>query len=499
MKSIYYEILNPKNLRYNIVFCSIICYCLTAIFSVGFHHEDEHYQIIEFAEHRAGHIDQVTWEYGAKIRPSIQPVICLILFKIIRWAGIDDHFTMATVLKLLSGVLSIFIINVFVKNYQTKVDAKFSGIFICFSFLLWFLPYIAVRFSSESFSALFCLLVISKAINLQKSAKHADYLLFGIFAGSAIMLRLQCSALIFGVILWLIIVEKVKISKCLIIAGIMMLTILTGVFIDYLFYGTFTLTAYNYFDYNLVKGVANDFGIEPWYKIFQYTVEGPGPIFGILTFFSLVLVGVFDRKNVLLWAVIPFILIHTISPHKELRFLFTIAFLAPGIIIKGLEIIDLKIASFNNVFSNTLYTILFSLNLIGLLTVCTKSPRNGQTEIAYFIGHKYNAKQINLLCSFDNNPFDPTINYKHQFYKVESLRVTEINSIWDKNLPRLIDNKSVNLLLINNSEYTGLKSLSRLKDLRMVKVKGTDNIFIRFVLGVYGIDCDKQLQLYEYN
>jgi phosphatidylinositol glycan class B len=54
-------------------------YLLTAIHSNGFHHPDEHYQIVELAGLKGGWNTgaNLTWEYDAQIRPALQPMIAL--------------------------------------------------------------------------------------------------------------------------------------------------------------------------------------------------------------------------------------------------------------------------------------------------------------------------------------------------------------------------------------------------------------------------------------
>ena len=58
---------------------------LSSIFSVGFYHPDEHYQILEFANYKLGNINssQLPWEFHEKIRPTLQPLLALITIKIL--------------------------------------------------------------------------------------------------------------------------------------------------------------------------------------------------------------------------------------------------------------------------------------------------------------------------------------------------------------------------------------------------------------------------------
>ncbi len=60
----------------------IITLVLTSIFSLGYHHFDEHFQILEFAGSK---LDLTTpnnlpWEYDYQMRPAIQPAIAVCLY-----------------------------------------------------------------------------------------------------------------------------------------------------------------------------------------------------------------------------------------------------------------------------------------------------------------------------------------------------------------------------------------------------------------------------------
>ena len=83
---------NRRKLTTKLVFTgAALVYLLTAIGSAGSYHPDEHYQIIEFAELKAGHNkpDDLAWEYRARIRPAIQPALCFAVFRLSRPLGIN--------------------------------------------------------------------------------------------------------------------------------------------------------------------------------------------------------------------------------------------------------------------------------------------------------------------------------------------------------------------------------------------------------------------------
>ncbi|MFM8269732.1 MAG: hypothetical protein ACKN9V_06035, partial [Pseudomonadota bacterium] len=86
----------------------LTCLLIAAFFSIGFHHFDEHFQILEFAGSRLGlsSSSDLPWEYQAQMRSSFQPSIVLLVHKILAIFQSKDPFLAALILRLLSAVLS---------------------------------------------------------------------------------------------------------------------------------------------------------------------------------------------------------------------------------------------------------------------------------------------------------------------------------------------------------------------------------------------------------
>ncbi len=63
---------------------SILLHILTSVFSVGYHHGDEHYQLLEFAGLKLGVNCQydMAWEYDCYMRPGLQPFVAFVFIKI---------------------------------------------------------------------------------------------------------------------------------------------------------------------------------------------------------------------------------------------------------------------------------------------------------------------------------------------------------------------------------------------------------------------------------
>jgi len=482
-----------------IISIGFIIYLLNSINSIGFHHPDEHYQIIQFAEYRLGLTQDISWEYGVRMRSAIQPALCMVVFSLARDLGIDDHFVLAEILRWISAFFALLTILIFTKTYSCFIDQRYLKIFYLISFSLWFLPYVNVRFSSENWSGLLCMLAIAKMLRLSQSEDKYLAVVTGILCGLSILFRYQAIFLVLGLVLWVFVVSKAHFSKILILLSSIIGVLLIGVLLDSWFYHEFTVSILNYFQINVINGVATNFGTSPWYEIFLHVLREPGWPFGVIILISFVLIFVFEKTNIIIWTVIPFFIVHMLSPHKEPRFLFVLVNLVPGIIVLGIQIFEKKFLKVNFILSSFLLCIFFIINSFGLLIILTKTPRRGEIELARFIHKTYKRKSVNLITSFDNNPFDPKMNFKQNFYKDNRVRITDINSIWLTDIKQLIKPREQNILVLSVMENTGIRMAKRLKDMHLTKIYSTCPGVLDLLLEIYDREMrEKQLELYYF-
>ena len=98
-----------------------------------------------------------------------------------------------------------------------------------------------------------------------------------------------------------------------------------GIAIDSYFYGEFTVSWWNFFDWNVVKNISSYFGVEPFYYYFNtlwkvlLTTSLPLAIFGVSNSLA-------NWKSVFPFIVfvLPYFLFSSLQPHKEDRFLLPI-------------------------------------------------------------------------------------------------------------------------------------------------------------------------------
>ena len=67
----------------SIYILSAIALATAATFSTGYHQDDEHFQILEFAALKLNmtSANELSWEFHNKMRPAIQPTMVVLFFR----------------------------------------------------------------------------------------------------------------------------------------------------------------------------------------------------------------------------------------------------------------------------------------------------------------------------------------------------------------------------------------------------------------------------------
>jgi len=309
---------------------------VTAWFSQLFYHPDEHYQILEFLSWKLGitPVSELPWEFSARIRPWLHPLLYFLIAKPLMVLGVTDMFTIVFVLRVATGLACLVALAVFVRAILPTLQSdEERHAFVRYLPLLGFLPYLFVRTSSEAVSGAFFALGLALAIG-EKSRRRLA--LAGLFCGLAFECRYQTAFLGLGLFAWLAIIARVPFQRLAAFMGGGLCTLLLGALADRWGYGNWVFPPYNYFHANIVEGVAaKQFGSEP---VFAFLYLMPAQIFFAITLIlmaGLVMMWVRNPRHPLTWATLPFVLAHMAAAHKEARFLFPMAILATAFPVLG--------------------------------------------------------------------------------------------------------------------------------------------------------------------
>ncbi|MBL7982737.1 MAG: hypothetical protein JNL52_13125 [Flavobacteriales bacterium] len=325
------------------VWIGALVLAITAFFSLGVHHADEHYQILEFAGWKLGitPASELPWEFGERMRPALQPAIVVAVHRSLALLGEPDPFTVSLIVRLLTAVLS-FTAAVLLLKGKLRIDpvmqrGHWLRLYLFLAFFLWFSVYCGVRFSSEGLSgALFSIGFVGVAFSL---GPRSRLVLFGsgVVLGLAVVARFQVGLMVAGLLIWAVLVKQLRWDRTAALLLGIFVSLGAGFVLDRWFYGEWVFTIWNYVDLNIIQGKADSFGIEPWWYYFTTLVERALPPFSLFFLIGPMILFVVGRRDALTWAVVPFLLAHLLVSHKELRFIFPIIPLLPALVVGGLS------------------------------------------------------------------------------------------------------------------------------------------------------------------
>ncbi|HHB78978.1 MAG TPA: hypothetical protein ENK85_07070 [Saprospiraceae bacterium] len=309
----------------------LVVYVITAIFSLGDHHHDEHFQILEFAALKLGLAfeNDLAWEYHFQMRPALQPAMVVVLYRFLALFGLANPFFVAFLLRLISAIMSLWVIKLLVDLYQKEFKHDTVRLwFVVMSIFIWISLYNNVRFSSENWSGNLFMLGFVWLMQ-EKKPKLRTYLIGGALFGLAFVIRYQVALMVLGFGLWLLIRRKDPFGKLVLMALGFLGMFGLGVLIDRWFYGDWVLTTWNYLKWNILADRVSTFGIEPWYYYITQTIVDAVPPFSLIYVVSFLWMIIKRPMSAITWTILPFMVVHFIIGHKETRFMFPLLAFMP--------------------------------------------------------------------------------------------------------------------------------------------------------------------------
>src|SRR6266446_1543215 len=261
----------------------IILTAITAWFSIGFYHVDEHFQILEFGGWKAGWVPQqnLPWEFSSGMRSGIEPFIVFLLIKGLSIFHIENPFTVTLLFRVISAIMCITCFALWRNQIKGLTNSGSLLKWFDVALLLWFIPYLSVRYSSEIWGG--CLFFISLALVYKKNESAPRHFLFaGCIASLAFFIRFQTALLIGGFLFYRIFNSQRNFRNLFWYAAGFILVIPVFVGLDSLFYHKLSFTPWNYFLENIIHHRAADFGTEPFYYYFIKVFRNAVPLQGMV-------------------------------------------------------------------------------------------------------------------------------------------------------------------------------------------------------------------------
>ena len=363
--------------RKQIIVTGYVFHLIAAIFSLGYHHCDELFQIYEFAGFKSGvnSASEMHWEFHERMRSGLQPFIVFCVNAVFHSAHIVNPFYVALVIRLFQSSLSFLAVCLFMRLFETEIrEEKHRNWFWFLGLLTWCMPYFHARFSSENFSA--TLFLFGLFLLLRPLKNNLPGLFFGgVLLGLAFISRFQAGFMIAGLMGWCFYTKRFRSNEILtlIAGGIAALGL--GFLLDRWLYGVWTCSWWNYLDLNLFQDRASAFGREPWYYYLAEATLQLIPPFSVLVIIALFVFWIKKRTHVITWITVPFIVLHVFVAHKELRFLFPVLSFLPFVVMHLVQ--DIRASEENRPRWQKLFIGFFLfVNTVLLLVVLFKPADN---------------------------------------------------------------------------------------------------------------------------
>ena len=410
-----------------IILLSAFFYILAATFSEGFHHVDEHFQLLEFANYKSGYTsaDLLPWEFREQMRPTLQPALAYSVQQGLFAIGDHNPFHLATLLRFLTAILSFITILLFARWAFSQIpenQRRVQNSYFALAFLLWYSIYLNVRFSSETWSGNFFILGFL-AYHHQNFARQRFWqILTGCLFGLSFLFRYQTGFAIFGFGLWALFISRQSYITLICMATGLMMMFGVGILTDYWFYGDWVLSSWNYVVQNLVENKAAQFGVSPLWFYAAQTPIWMFPLFGVLIIPALVYFFWKYPRHPLTWSIIPFLLIHHAIGHKEFRFLFPLANLLPYILILCATQMSAPNSPAKRFFVGLFSKLFWTLNTIFLVLICLKPAHVEIPLYRYF--YNEHTENVRVFYLNNENPFGAPLTfhlYQRPNFKFASL------------------------------------------------------------------------------
>ncbi len=484
--------------RKSLFFIVVAVYLITAWNSSGYYHADEHYQLIEFAQLKLGTntTADLPWEFKEQMRPAFQPAVAFVVLKLLKVFSINDPYHQMFVLRLLSGVLAVLVFSFFIqatKHLFKETSAQI--IYPILFYFLWFIPFLSVRFSSETWSALFFLWALSFVYSGQDRKNRPIWM--GLLLGISFLFRFQIAFAGIGLFVWLVVDRRQNFVFFAKSGAVFISVILMGFLIDTWFYGNSVFTPYVYFK-SVVESDGTGFGTSPWYFYLVKMLTYPGIFIGLPFLISLLFLIFRKPMQPVVWVILPFVVFHSLVPHKEERFLFPIAFLVPFVLLSGYEIFIsfLKSVHWLRLLKLTMI-VLFLMNLPALVAMMVKPAGIGRMELTQFIHYQYPGKPIHLIYCTWGNPYNPWQSIPVKFYLEGNMKATEIKNLCALNDSLILPN-TTNLLVIRKIDLNKKECLQQLEKINFECIKQSAPDWILWLNKAYGgLDENETLLLYQ--
>lgn len=417
----------PLRYERRVLIIGFLLLLIAGYFSVGFNQSDEHFQILEFAGMKLGFSPpaDLAWEYHYQMRSALQPALAYAVHRALAALGEESPFATALVLRWLSALLSFAAMLAVYRLYRDRLaDPRLRYAYLLLCFGLWFHVFNGVRFSAENWSGRLFVLGFVLALLPQYRHRTGALLGAGLLLGLSFGVRPQAGLLVLGFGLWLLLVERASWRRLLALATGGVAALALGAVLDRWLYGNWTITAWNYFDLNLLQNKVAEFGLAPWHFYLSAVIKRAAPPLGLVLIPGVVLGLLARPRSAVAWTCIPFLSVHLWLSRQEVRFLYPIIGFVPILLVWAAERIQ-SVLTGEWLRSRAFRVggwILVLTNGVMLLVACFR-PATSEVNVYQYIYDAYHPQPITLY-GVRHDPYRLALDV--QFYRSPQLRFREL-------------------------------------------------------------------------
>ncbi|XP_034536330.1 GPI mannosyltransferase 3 [Notolabrus celidotus] len=303
-----------------VVFCVLLrlinCFLVQTSFV-----PDEYWQSLEVSHRMVFKYGYLTWEWKEGLRGFSYPLLFACIYKILYSINYDSVFLLIWLPRIIQAVLAAFAdIKFFylIQTLQSPDVAKWT--FFC-HLCSWFSWFCCTRTLSNSMeTTLTCLALFYFPLPESKTHSSKKYLTL---VALAVIIRPTALIVWFPLLMYHFCQEEDKlrlITHNYIPLGAVAVVLSTV--IDCIFYEKLTLVQFNFLKFNIFHGVADFYGSHPWH---WYLTQGFPVVIG--PHLPLFLHGcslAFKKYKILLVSIVWTVLVYSLLPHKEFRFIYPV-------------------------------------------------------------------------------------------------------------------------------------------------------------------------------
>lgn len=358
---------------------SALAYVVYAALCAKFINVEEYLQVVEFASLKLGRTgaSELTWEYGARIRGWIQPGLYVAVVRAAASLGIDRPVLQLFLLRLVTGAVSWASLWMLIAAGRRWVaeEADRRKLYLIAA-LLWLMPYLGVRTSSETMSTAMVCIGVALLAWREDIAAPAHSLAVAAFAGFAFGL---CFEFRYGSVVLAIGAAAAFLrnprGRLLLVFGLMLggaIALALGLLADGWGYGEVAFPALSYIEQNFVAGKANSFGTAPFFAYLYIPLAHAMAPVALALVASTLIAFVCRPRNPLVWSAALYIAVLSLTAHKEARFVFPMTSFLPFFLVFALRpqaSVDWYVRPWLRIADRRMLTFLAIWNLAGLLLI----------------------------------------------------------------------------------------------------------------------------------